>query len=191
MKKERIYIVVSYLIIAIVMFAVSSIPIENEEFLQVDTYLPDVLDATIQDEIIILRNKISEQPISDKVVLIGIDDRTNDVLGVYGKGQWTTRTPFIEQTKAYRNSPPKVVAYDLIFANILGDFSGNFFDKEENIVEIESFIAELKENGGFVNDASKYPNVSKNLGIITGSFRDIELGFNFNHVDEKGTKIVI
>ncbi|NQZ68843.1 MAG: hypothetical protein HRT89_12325, partial [Lentisphaeria bacterium] len=99
MKKERIYIVVSYLIIAIVMFAVSSIPIENEEFLQVDTYLPDVLDATIQDEIIILRNKISEQPISDKVVLIGIDDRTNDVLGVYGKGQWTTRTPFIEQTK--------------------------------------------------------------------------------------------
>ena len=69
-----------------------------------------------------MRNLFENQPISKDITLIGIDDYTNGKLGLFGRGQWVTRRPFVDQLEYVREFyKPAVLAYDIIFSETQGD----------------------------------------------------------------------
>ena len=57
-----------------------------------------------------------------QVAMVAIDKKTLDAYGLYGRGQWLTRKPFVEQLSYFSGRySPSVVAYDLLFQETLGD----------------------------------------------------------------------
>ncbi len=97
-----------------------------------DTKLLYRFDAPIHDRFFRLRNYVTErsvfkylfkkQPISQDITLVGIDDYTIEKLGLYGRGQWVTRKPFVKQLEfAQKFFKPAILAYDIILAEISDD----------------------------------------------------------------------
>lgn len=74
------------------------------------------LDPLAHDALTRLRNRVKAQPVSDQVVLIGIDDPAIEELGLYGRGKWLTRKPFEDHLRScLKVYQPRILAYDLLF----------------------------------------------------------------------------
>ncbi len=109
-KKQKIFYITSLITVVLaVCLGVTCIEVNNSPLLY-------RVDAPLQDRIVRIRNLIVPQPVSPEVTLVGIDDYTDRKVGQYGKGDWLTRKPFLEQIKYFEKVfQPSVLAYDIIF----------------------------------------------------------------------------
>ena len=177
-QKQCIYGAVIQTAILACVFALSLVPI-GERML-----LFEYVDANFHDQLFRLRNgSEKKRPISDDIVLVGIDDNTQLKLGTYGKGQWVARIPFIEQIAYFHRFRPKVLAYDLLFLDTrtreqaLQELSGD----EEELISAESeerikeFLRIYRKEGGF-QDPGEYLDTLRLLSRLTGRVSDSALG---------------
>jgi adenylate cyclase len=78
------------------------------------------------------------------VKVIGIDARSQDVLGRFGAGQWITRAPFISQIAFIeQNLKPSVLAYDIIIEDSLGQAARNLSRISESPERINRIVDKL------------------------------------------------
>jgi class 3 adenylate cyclase/CHASE2 domain-containing sensor protein len=76
------------------------------------------------------------------IVLLAIDQATEDELGRYGAGQWLSRGPFLDQLRFARSYlRPTVLAYDIIFK----DTQGRLLRAEERITDIPERAARVAD----------------------------------------------
>ena len=121
------------------------------------------LDAPLQDALVRLRNSTMDQPVTDAITLIGIDDQTvsSRGFGRFGQGIWRPRQPFIMQLAKLQELQPKVVGYDIIIKENQGESSWN-----ENLYAHDMSIDELLEavkNADANTDKSRFLNPLTNF----------------------------
>ncbi len=147
------------LVVFLVSWAISLVNLENGSiFAQVDRPLQDLLFR--------LRNRVfPEQPISDAVTLIGVDDKTTETLGRFGEGVWKTREPYITQLLAFLRHQPAIVAYDIIFKEDTEEWGQFRAEGRQHLDQkaIGELLIESAASGSTIRDAG----VLLDLSLIT------------------------
>ncbi len=60
------------------------------------------------------------------IILLGIDPKTQLVLGRYGAGQWVSRKPFVDSLRFFhKHLKPSVIGYDIVFEDDLSSVEGS------------------------------------------------------------------
>ena len=106
-------------------------------------------DVSSADAFIRLRRRMvgrggasSQQPLS----LVAIDGPTMDVYGLYGRSQWLTRKPFVEQLNVFAAQyDPTVLAYDVLFHETLGESSSDEKPVTESPVKLNRIGEEVSK----------------------------------------------
>ena len=111
-------------------------------------------EASIGDFLVRKRNDLGPQPISNDITLVGIDDKTTKQLGLFGKGTWVTRKPFMLQLPYFERAyKPSVVAYDIMFKSVTHDqYDATLIDDPERLKKISGAMLELAAGKGEIRD---------------------------------------
>ena len=182
MKPKQIKFLSIPLLVILVFLAVVTISLQKVG----NTEILYRFDAPIHDRLYRIRNFLfPNQPISQDIALVGIDDYTVNQIGQFGKGIWLTRAPFISQIRYCQESyHPAVLAYDLIFADFEGkeDHLGGGSLEKKDLLAMSMAINDLADEKIPEIDNKVLRNVAKltsaqgsgNLATALSSLTDNE-----------------
>ncbi len=159
-----------------------------------DYYALDFIDGPFLDKLFLLRNRVKpEQPISDQLTLIGIDDLTARRMGPFGKGVWVSRKPFVDQARYFHKIfNPKVVAYDLLLPDITAESDeadDTYWGEPERFTEMHEVIRKFSQEGDI--DRERAAPALGDMARFVGYQGNVALSHQFDSLMNSGTSIVL